>query len=287
MRSSFQAAFPARISDVDAAPELPDVTPQQILDHNDSGDLWPTRDGPAFNELQSAYGHALAVRRLRIARGEVPVGYKVGFTNRTIWSRYNVYAPIWGFVWNTTISYCEGAGNVPLAHVCQPRIEPEAVFGFRAMPRRPATLDDLFNALDWVAPGFEIVQSHSPGWKFIAPETVADGGLHGRLLVGPKTPIAKLARDSEQLHRTLASARVRLQRNGALVEEGSGANVLDSPLHALLHFVTELRSCPGAPDLAANDVVTTGTWTDAWPVAAGQRWSARFDVLPALEINFK
>ena len=74
MRSSFQAAFPSRISAVDAAPELPGVTPQQILDHNDSGDLWPMRDGPAFNELQSAYGHALAVRRLRIARGEVPVG---------------------------------------------------------------------------------------------------------------------------------------------------------------------------------------------------------------------
>jgi 2-keto-4-pentenoate hydratase len=263
------------------------VKPQQILDHNDSGDLWPMRDGTAFSDLQSAYAQALAVRGLRIKRGEVPVGYKVGFTNRNIWSRYNVYAPIWGLMWNTTISYCEGAGDMSLAHLCQPRVEPEAVFGFRATPRRHATLDDLFDALDWVAPGFEIVQSHSPDWKFIAPETVADGGLHGRLLVGPKTPIAELARDSEQLHPILASARVRLQRNGELMEEGSGANVLDSPLHALMHFVTELRSCPGAPDVAANDVVTTGTWTDAWPVAAEERWSAHFDQLPALEVNFK
>ena len=127
------------------------MKPQEILDHNDSGALWPVRDGPAFSDLQSAYGTALAVRRLRIARGEVPVGYKVGFTNRTIWSRYNVYAPIWGFVWNTTISYCDGAGNVPLARLCQPRIEPEAVFGFRATPPNPVTLDDLFDALDWVA----------------------------------------------------------------------------------------------------------------------------------------
>ena len=260
---------------------------QQILDHTDSGDLWPVRDGPAFTDLQSAYADALAVRHLRITRGEVPVGYKVGFTNRTIWSRYNVYAPIWGCVWNTTIFYCEGAGDMSLAHLCQPRIEPEAVFGFRATPRRPATLDDLFDALDWVAPGFEIVQSHSPGWKFIAPETVADGGLHGRLLVGPRTPISKLARNSEQLHRILASSRVLLQRNGDVVDEGSGANVLDSPLHALMHFITELRSCSGAPDLAAHDVVTTGTWTDAWPVVGGERWSARFDALPALEINFE
>ena len=263
------------------------MKPREILDHNDSGDLWPVRDGPALNDLQSAYGQALAVRRLRITRGEVPVGYKVGFTNRTIWSRYNVYAPIWGFVWNTTISYCKGATDMSLARLCQPRIEPEAVFGFRATPLNPATLEDLLDALDWVAPGFEIVQSHSPGWKFIAPETVADGGLHGRLLVGPKIPIAQLAGDGDQLHRILASARVCLHRNGELVDEGSGANVLGSPLQALMHFVTELRSCPGAPDLATNDVVTTGTWTDAWPVAAQERWSAQFDALPALEIKFE
>ena len=269
------------------ARQLLDVKPQEILDHNDSGDLWPVRDGAAFSDLQSAYAQALAVRDLRIRRGEIPVGYKIGFTNRNIWSRYNVYAPIWGCVWNTTISYCEGAGHMPLAHLCQPRIEPEAVFGFRATPPNPATLEDLFGALDWVAPAFEIVQSHSSGWKFIAPETVADSGLHGRLLVGPKISIAKLARDSEQLHEVLARACVRLQRNGELVDEGSGANVLGSPLHALMHFVTELRSCPGAPDLAANDVVTTGTWTDAWPVASQERWGARFDALPALEINFK
>jgi 2-oxo-3-hexenedioate decarboxylase len=54
-----------------------------------------------------------------------------------------------------------------------------------------------------------------------------------------------------------------------------------------MHFLRELRSCPGAPDLAAGDVVTTGTWTDAWPVRAGETWNARFDAaLPAIEIRF-
>jgi 2-oxo-3-hexenedioate decarboxylase len=264
------------------------MTPQEILHYNDTGELWPAHGGAAFADLPSAYATALAVRALRIARGEIPRGYKVGFTNRTIWSRYDVYAPIWGSVWNTTVANCDGTGSVSLAHLCQPRIEPEAVFGFKAPPPRNATLEDLFGALDWVAPGFEIVQSHSPDWKFIAPQTVADGGLHGRLLVGPKVPIAELARDSDQLHRILAGARVQLQKNGHLVEEGLGANVLDSPLHALMHFLTELRSCPTAPDVAAGDIVTTGTWTDAWPVLAEERWSARFDAaLPALEIRFE
>ncbi len=41
---------------------------------------------------------------------------------------------------------------VSLAHLCQPRIEPEAVFGIKAAPRAvPAS--DLFASLDWIAPG--------------------------------------------------------------------------------------------------------------------------------------
>ena len=99
--------------------------------------------------------------------------------------------------------------------------------------------------------------------------------------------IADLARDADQLHRALAGARVRLHKNGSLAEEGAGANVLDSPLHALLHFLVELLSCPGAADVAAGDIVTTGTWTDAWPVQAGETWTARLDaVLPPLEVGF-
>jgi len=263
------------------------MTPETLLEHNDTGELWPLHDGDGFAELSSAYQWALAVRALRIARGEVPCGYKVGFTNRTIWPRYNVYAPIWGTMWDTTVASCDGEGSLSLAHLCQPRIEPETVFGFKDTPCIDAGLEDLFEALEWVAPGFEIVQSHRPDWKFNAAQSVADSGLHGRLLVGRRMPVGELARDAAELHELLARARVRLHRNGRLVEEGAAAHVLDSPLRALLHFLAELRACPGATDIAAGHIVTTGTWTDAWPVRAAEVWTARFDApLSALEVAF-
>ena len=48
-----------------------------------------------------------------------------------------------------------------------------------------------------------------------------------------------------------------------------------------------MREVPGAPDLQPGDVVTTGTWTDAWPVAAGERWTAQFEApLSRMEIVF-
>ena len=265
------------------------MTPQRILNYLDSGRLWVAPITAESNfDLPAAYACALQVRSLREARGEVPRGYKVGFTNRTIWPRYNVFAPIWGTVWDTSLSFCEGTGEVGLSATCQPRLEPEIVFGLKATPAVDASLQDLFNAIDWVAPGFEVVQSHLADWKFLPADTVADGALHARLLVGPRTAVRDLAGDARALDALLAQASVTLSQGSTAVDTGVGANVLDSPLRALLHFLQALRLCPGAPDLQAGVVITTGTWTDAWPIAAGQNWTAQFS-LPgfALTAHFR
>ena len=264
------------------------MTPQTLLSHLDSGQLWPAAGSAApAADVAAAYQQALAVRQLRLDRGEVPRGYKIGFTNRGIWPIYQVFAPIWGTVWDTTLSVCDGQGELSLARTCQPRIEPEVVFGLRTAPAAGRDLQALYESLDWMAPGFEIVQSHMADWKFTAADTVADSGLHARLLVGRKVAVREVAGDAAMLERALAGAAVTLTREGEALDQGRGANVLDGPLHALLHFVQELRACPGAPALRAGDVITTGTWTDAWPVAPGQVWTGRFDApLSPLEVRF-
>ena len=262
------------------------MNPAQILQHCDQAVLWPKMSGDIeVADIAGAYQTALQVRQLRIARGEQPRGYKIGFTNRSIWPRYNVAAPVWGTVWNTTLAFCEGDATLALAGRCQPRIEPEAVFGMRATPPHNATLDALFDCIEWVAPGFEIVQSHAPGWKFNAATAVADGALHSHLLVGRRVDVRSVAASAQTFNQVLANCQLALHRDGvakttgadSLMERGQGRNVLDGPLLALHHFLNELRQCPGAPDLLPGDVVTTGTWTDAWPVAAGETWRADFD----------
>jgi 2-keto-4-pentenoate hydratase len=268
------------------------MTPVALLAHSDQARLWPATAPAPTADLPAAYADAREVHALRRARGEIVRGYKLGFTNRNLWPRYNVYQPIWGTVWNTTVQQAEGADHLPLRRLCQPRIEPEAVFAFKAdlVPsgEAPPSLQTLFEALDWVAPGFELVQSHLADWKFTAAQAVADNALHGRLLVGERMPVRSLAADGEGLHQLLAQTRVALHRNGQRVEEAAGALVLDGPLLALLHFVHSIWPQPGGPVLRAGDIVTTGSWTDAWPVKPGQHWSARFNqALPALEVAFR
>jgi 2-oxo-3-hexenedioate decarboxylase len=158
----------------------------------------------------------------------------------------------------------------------------------KSTPVPDASLDELFAAIEWVAPGFEIVQSHLPDWKFKASDSVADGGLHAHLLVGRRIPIGSIASSTSQFNDLIAASQVSLMRDGQIVDNGCGANVLDSPLRALHHFLVELRQCPGAPDLAQGDVVTTGTWTDAWPVMSGQCWTGAFGMpLSSLEVKLR
>lgn len=261
-------------------------TAEALLRHYDEGRPWAAPTGLDFD---AAYRRQLEVRALREARGERPRGYKIGFTNRGIWPRYNVFAPIWGTVYDSTLTLCEGDAEVALGVACEPRLEPEAVFGLRAAPPPDAGLPQLFDAIDWVAPGFELVQSHLPGWRFAAAaDPIADGSLHAHLLVGRRVPVRDIASDAEALERQLAAAKVQLAQGERVVEEGRGANVLDGPLHALLHFVRELARCPGAPTLQPGDVITTGTWTDAWPVAPGQTWTGHFEApLSPLTVRFR
>jgi 2-oxo-3-hexenedioate decarboxylase len=256
------------------------LTPETLLHHMDTGLLWSAQALERISpDVAQAYQTALQVRQRRLARGEQPRGFKIGFTNRRIWERYQVFEPIWGTVWNTTLSMAQEDGEcrVAISRMCQPRLEPELVFGMRCTPPADLSLQSLYESIEWMASGFEVVQSHAADWKFKAADTITDSGLHAHLVVGQSVQVASVARSGEALHSLLASLTLELRQAGQTVEKGAAANVLDSPLMALMHFIKALRNCPGAPDLQAGDVVTTGTWTDAWPLVTGQVWESHCD----------
>src|SRR5436190_466568 len=71
----------------------------------------------------------------------------------------------------------------------------------------------------------------------------------------------------------LESFEIALSRNGEIVDRGRAANVLDGPLHALAHLVEVLKHDPDHPPLAKGEILTTGTLTRAFPIAAGEVWT--------------
>ena len=237
-----------------------------------------TDSDPAF-DVVAAYDVLREIEKRRQAtQGWEPVGRKIGFTNRTIWARYGVDRPMWAHIWSHSVHFAKD-GRATLAHkdFVQPRIEPEVVFKLKSPV--PVT-DDVLAVLacvEWIAPGFEIVQCHFPDWKFTAADCTAAFGLHGALVVG--NPIVLTGRNRAAIAGALPAFTVTLRRGRTVIDRGVGANVLGSPALALAHLARLLATQPQFPPLAAGEIVTTGTVTDAWPVAAGEAWSSDFGAL--------
>lgn len=235
-----------------------------------------TAHDPAF-DLDRAYRVTPAVRRLREARGERVVGRKIGFTNRNIWAQYGVYAPIWGYVYDSTLRDLAALdGPVPLATFAEPRIEPEIVFGLASAPHAGMDEAALLSCIGWVAHGFEIVQSIFPDWVFAPADTVAAFGLHGALFVGERHPVAE---KRDEWLRALSDFSITL-RCGEVIRHGHARDVLGGPLSALKHLVDLLATDPHNPPLAAGEIVTTGTLTLAIPVKPGERWRTELSGIP-------
>lgn len=240
---------------------------------------------PTF-DLSSAYAVAQILHEGHVKDGAVPVGRKIGFTNSDMWALYGVKEPIWAYVYDRTVRPLATIGGIcSIRQFAEPKIEPEVVFHFHSTPPVGTDLPALLACVDWVAHAFEIVQSHFPGWKFEAADTVADSSLHGVLLLGDPVPVHQLAQDPVA---ALESFSVELSCDGSVRGTGTGANVLGSPLKALAHLVALLSRLPEGVRLHANELVTTGTLTAAQTIKPGEFWQTRLNGigLPSLSIKF-
>jgi len=228
--------------------------------------------------LDDAYEAARRVSMMRTKDGAKIVGRKIGFTNANLWPIYDVHQPIWGYVYDKTlIRSAEPRATCSLAGLADPRIEPEIIFGLKRRLAGDASVDDVLAAIDWVACGFEIVQSHFPDWKFKVADTVIDGGLHGKLVVGPPVPLSNLGADPVA---ALESFTIELSRDRDHVETGRGSNVLGSPLNALRPLAAVVAAQGERAALVAGEMVTTGTLTLAYPIRGGETWSYTVAGLP-------
>src|SRR6516162_6832587 len=239
---------------------------------------------PGGLTLAQAYRVTPLLRAAFEARGERITGRKIGFTNRQMWEAFGVKSPIWGYTTSHTTRELADVDVIPLNDFSEPRIEPEIMFGLGAAPRPTMSDSALIDCVEWVALGYEIVQSIFPDWKFSAADTVAANGVHGALMIGPRHAIARRKTEWQD---ELATFKVELYCNGELSQRGGGALVLDSPLLALRHLIELLANDSHNPPLRAGEVISTGTLTLAMPVSAGETWTTKVTGIPLEEITLR
>jgi 2-oxo-3-hexenedioate decarboxylase len=261
------------------------ITDRILKAHDAGATIERISDTDAPFEVADAYRVSTALAAARIARGQKPLGWKIGYTNRAVQQKYGVLHPIWGRMYDTTaMEIAPGAtATCDLSKIAEPRIEPEIVVRISRAPEPGMTPADLVQCIDRVGHGFEIVTSIFRDWKGTGADSIAAGALHGRYFHHPLVPL-DTGRD---WLKALDEVELVLFRNGVEIDRGRGTNVLDGPLRALGHFIDGLARFTGER-LKPGEIVTTGTLTEAYRVFPGETWHTEVNGLPveAMRIAF-
>lgn len=221
-------------------------------------------------DVTAAYAVGAEFTRLRRAGDHITVGRKVGFANKAVWRALKLQTLLWAHMYDDTVRYAaNGHARLSLARLRAPRIEPELVIKLRDLPAS-SDAGAVLEAAEWIALGFECVDCPYPDWAFQPADFLASCGLHAALVVGE--PRAVRREDVASLVDALATFKIRLSKNGALVEEGSGKNSLRSPVLCVAELASAIAAQPGAEPLRPGELISTGTLTAAHPIAAGERW---------------
>lgn len=235
----------------------------------------PIRHAEPAATMEDGYAIQALNRDHWVAAGRRIVGAKIGLTSKAVQAQLGIDQPDFGVLFADM--QVPASGVVPVGRLLQPKVEPEIAFVLRrdieAVVDDPAELAD---AIAYALPALEIVDSRIADWDITMVDTVADNASSGLFVLGGE-PVD--IRDFD-----LAACKARLEKNGAVAAEGSGAACLGNPLNALAWFVS-MRVGRGEPP-RVGDVILSGALTSMVPASRGDRFAAEIEGVGSIEVAF-
>ena len=225
--------------------------------------------------IADAYEIQLEQIRRRVARGSTVVGHKVGLTSLAMQKQMDVDQPDFGHLTDDMV-FIEHA-VVPTARFLQPRIEPEIAFVLRKPLSGPGVgVAEALDAVDFVLPAMEIIDSRVRDWKIALIDTIADNASSGGIVLG-STPVKVDSID-------LRLSGCVMTRNGEVATTGAGGAVLGSPISALVWLANTLGRL--GVTLESGHVILPGSQTPSVAVAPGDVFTARFGGIGSVTTRF-
>ncbi|HET6523095.1 2-keto-4-pentenoate hydratase [Sphingopyxis sp.] len=195
--------------------------------------------------------------------GRKIVGRKVGLTAKAVQAQLGVDQPDFGVLFDDM--RIEEAGTLRSSQVLQPKAEAEIAVVLGKDLDGEIDLARLADAVEFIAPAIEIVDSRIADWKISFADTVADNGSSAFFVLGDaRLPLAGL---------DLYSCGMVLEVNGEVVSLGAGAACLGHPLNAALWLARTLEK-RGEP-LRKGDIVLTGALGPMVAIKPGDHVVAR------------
>ncbi|MGW0039884.1 2-keto-4-pentenoate hydratase [Gordonia sp. NPDC003376] len=226
-------------------------------------------------DVVDAYEIQLINIRRRLDAGARVAGHKVGLASEAMQEMMGVDEPDYGHLLDE-MRYFEST-PIDSSRFCFPRVEVEVGFILGAdLPGAGCTNADVVEAVEWVVPAIELIDSRVRDWKITLCDTIADNASScGWVLGEGRVPIGEIE---------VADVDAVLHRNGGVVAEGNSSAVLGDPLTAVSWLARKVEGF--GVRLRAGDVVLPGTATRAIDVVAGDRFVAEFAGLGSVSLDF-
>lgn len=205
-------------------------------------------------------------------------GWKIGATAPAVQEKFGLDSPFAGPFFSPDVH----ASPARLEAAVFPHLCLESEFAFRfghGLPPRETAYgrDEILDAIESLVPAIEIVGPRFDSLLFgRAPMAAADCGVNAGMVIG--APVTSW-RETD-----LTAHPVILLVDGAVVAEGTGANVLGSPLVVLDWAVNHLSG--RGIGIAAGQLISTGTTTGLIHVEHGQDAVADFGSFGRVAVTF-
>ena len=237
--------------------------------------LEPLTDSYPGLTLEDAYAVQFELLNHRLEPGARVIGKKLGCTNIVAQQVLGTEEPVFGHLLDTTL--IDDGADVGLGGLIQPRVEAEIAFILKTDLRGPGlTARDAISAIDYISPAIEIADSRIRDWRIKLADFVSDNASSGMFLLG-ESKVSPQALD-------LSCVQARLEKNGEVVAQGNGNDVLGNPILGVVWLANNLARTGEC--LKAGDVILSGSFVMPQAVSKGDHITAIFEDLGSTSVRF-
>jgi 2-keto-4-pentenoate hydratase len=231
----------------------------------------PVRDLIGRDDITTAYAVQRVLVADRLAAGARVVGRKIGLTSPAVQQQLGVDRPDFGVLFADMEIANDGV--VPAGRLLQPKVEAEVAF---ILSRDLDDESDVRDAVAFVLPALEIVDSRIVDWDISFGDTVADNASSGLFVLGDtRTTLDDVVP---------ADVQMTMRLDGETVSEGSGKACLGDPLNALAWLARTARTL-GEP-LRQGQIVLSGALGPMVAVTPGAQVDAEITGLGRVAVTF-
>jgi 2-keto-4-pentenoate hydratase len=209
-----------------------------------------------------------------------PVGYKAGATGQAVQQRYALPGPVWGVMFERTLSLHDGAEVALTPEIAGIGVEADLLVRVRDDGINTAGRDhvEILRHLDQVIPFIELPR----GGTTRAPDGpgLVAGNVSARLgVMGAPLPVPATAEFAARL----GAMNVFLSDDTQEIAHAQGSALLGHPLNVIPWLVEDLAR--SGRKLKAGDIVSLGGFAASVPPQAGRTYTVRYAGMADLPVT--